>query len=794
MKKLWTILILCLVCVLCAVGFAACDDKTDSANQNTEQGQTEQGDAITKAQLSASYKLVAKTAWAKLGFENVLEEKTATTFSTYSVSLPETGVKLTEGTFNWAALRGNAGASVALINLIGDYYKNENFVITDKVVSFEIEDVHYSPSGEQVRIPSTLSMRPKIDAENKKVEVELRMKNEQYDNYYYFDLGFDFETKTLNYFVFGLHVMGTYSMQKMDTDGDFYFANDGGADGAEMLPSAEFKAEVDKLEADFKTAIADGLTLTGNFQSEYDNFGTVSSKIFFESVNSVNDNGNGSTGNSQNALTKDEFFAELEKREAATLADSDLHYATIDYKYIDTHSDIDLEDTDDVQYLTDQYEDAYAIVFMDGRQQELLGLSDYLKSTLKNMPDAVKSLVEYEISKNNLEFFIDTEYNGVKMCLQYLFDENGYLIYRKESSGEGDNARVVEFTAKVYNKTKDLEVDAFLYKLHELENYSYDRYRFATVSATNIEREGTNPQTTKTGDFELVYYVDSQGQELARARITNEQGDVTTSVTVLGLSHMMSATVENAENGEYAVKRVGSNYDVTAEFDDAESHIHIIAHYVFDMNGYAVYMSYQGEGYATEFTATAYNKEEEGGDTITYTVTSEQWDKAVSLYWTNVTYEFTDGTHGNKVELLADGGLHQYEGAWGEFYVIYKNSKWQVYQGTDMDLQFEYSTPAEYIGGSYSDDFGFMGHMLPTIRGRMDEFTFDEANHQYVAENIGISMGPDDVYPMSVIAKFENQKLVYVKFEAVGGDEYMEATFTDYGTTTIEYPDYILNA
>ncbi|MBQ6728300.1 MAG: hypothetical protein IJQ87_05095 [Clostridia bacterium] len=314
MKKLLTILILCLVCVLCAVGFAACGGD----NSEPEQGQSAQSDYLTKAQLSAGYKLVAKAAWAKLGFENVLEEETATTtFSAYSAALPETGVKLTEGTFNWAALRGNAGASVALINMIGDYYKNENFVITDKVVSFEIEDVFYSPSGEQVRTPSTLFIRPKIDVANKRVEIELRMKNEQYDNYYYFDLGFDFETETLNYFVFGLHVMGTYSMQKMDTNGDFYFANDGGADGEEMLPSAEFIAAVDRLEADFKTAIADGLTLTGNFQSEYDNFGTVSSKIFFDSVNSVNDNGNGQGqgGEDKTVLTAETDFSALVSEE-----------------------------------------------------------------------------------------------------------------------------------------------------------------------------------------------------------------------------------------------------------------------------------------------------------------------------------------------------------------------------------------------------------------------------------------------------------------------------------------------
>ena len=192
-----------------------------------------------------------------------------------------------------------------------------------------------------------------------------------------------------------------------------------------------------------------------------------------------------------------------------------------------------------------------------------------------------------------------------------------------------------------------------------------------------------------------------------------------------------------------------------------------------------------------------------GGDEKTsYTVNSEQWDNAVSLYWKNLTYEFTDGESGNKVELLEDGSLHQYEGAWGEKYCIYRTAQqvWQVYhKGNEWNEDskthaMDYSTEQGYIDGNYGDDFGFMGHMLPTISGRINEFTFDSANNQYVAENIGIPMTPEDVYPMNVIAKFENQKLVYVKFAAVEGSNYFEANFWDYGTTVIEFPDWMLNA
>lgn len=460
MKKLLTIFILCLVFSFCAVGFAACGGD----NSEPEQGQSAQSDYLTKAQLSAGYKLVAKAAWAKLGFENVLEEETATTtFSAYSAALPETGVKLTEGTFNWAALRGNAGASVALINMIGDYYKNENFVITDKVVSFEIEDVFYSPSGEQVRTPSTLFIRPKIDVANKRVEIELRMKNEQYDNYYYFDLGFDFETETLNYFVFGLHVMGTYSMQKMDTNGDFYFANDGGADGEEMLPSAEFIAAVDRLEADFKTAIADGLTLTGNFQSEYDNFGTVSSKIFFESVNSVGDHGNGS-GSGQGdtepsadtkTLTKDEFLIWLEETQTNTFNDDSKHYATVSGTYVREGSgnyDGAYTGTFDLTYPTNMQGDGLAaatIKYSDSAtySMQVLGLNQQLARILA-LTETEGGDLEIKQVESNIDLQYELDYNGVLIIAHYTFDEDGYYLYSLTQQGDNKD----EFTATSYNK------------------------------------------------------------------------------------------------------------------------------------------------------------------------------------------------------------------------------------------------------------------------------------------------------------------------------------------------------
>lgn len=400
------------------------------------------------------------------------------------------------------------------------------------------------------------------------------------------------------------------------------------------------------------------------------------------------------------------------------------------------------------------------------------------------VPADILPAFKFEKDGDNLKLLCDTEFNGINIYMEYEFDINGYLKYRKESESDGTNGESIEFTAKAYNRTKDLEVDAFLTYLRGLETDSYNNVRYATLTAKVTEKQGANPEITETKDFELEYRLDGEQHQIA---LTKD------GLTVLGLSYLMEEYVENVSDGEYAVKKVGSNYDVVATFDS----VHISIHFIFDKDGYILYyLEEEGDAYMVEMTATSYNKT--SGATVDYTVTEEQWDKAVSLYWTNVTYEFTAVGYGTqKVELLEDGGLHQYakDGGWGEVYVIYRNSKWQVYNEDDTTPTFEYDTPADYIDGNYGDDVGFMGAILPSIRGKFDEFTFDSANNQYVAENIGIQMGgSDNLYPMSVTAKFENQKLVYIKFYAADVDvTAFEVDFYDYGTTAINYPDYILN-
>jgi len=178
---------------------------------------------------------------------------------------------------------------------------------------------------------------------------------------------------------------------------------------------------------------------------------------------------------------------------------------------------------------------------------------------------------------------------------------------------------------------------------------------------------------------------------------------------------------------------------------------------------------------------------------ITYTVTAEQWDEATSLYWKNLTFEYTYAYNNEqrtlKLELLEDGSLHQSGNSWGEKYVYYNGSTWTVYDADGVATTLVYNTQADYIAGNYGDDVGFMGNILPMFAGHMDEFTFDETTNQYVISNYSVAVATDFSVTVNVDVKFENGNIVFAKYSfPEESDADFEVTFYDYGTTTIDFP------
>ena len=183
---------------------------------------------------------------------------------------------------------------------------------------------------------------------------------------------------------------------------------------------------------------------------------------------------------------------------------------------------------------------------------------------------------------------------------------------------------------------------------------------------------------------------------------------------------------------------------------------------------------------------------------VEYKVTEEEWDNATSLYWKNLTFEHTYMDEGQaktqKIELLADGSMHQSGDGWGEKYVAYRDSKWIVYNASG-EQSFEYDTASDYIAGNYGDDIGFMKGILPLFEGKMGEFTYDEAKHQYVAENYYFIVYGNEGYYANIVVKFEDANLVYIKVSFVENEGAgFEVNLYDYGKTTIDFPASIPQA
>ena len=155
-------------------------------------------------------------------------------------------------------------------------------------------------------------------------------------------------------------------------------------------------------------------------------------------------------GKGGESMTKDEFMAELERREAATFADETLRYETVDCTYVEhTEREISADGTygitygDNYAYVRVEYEQAHGV------QQRVFGVSAGL---LANMPEEILSATKFVKNGDNLEMSYDATMEGVKFTGKCVFDKNGYVIYSLESqSGDGFSGSA-EFTVKKYNK------------------------------------------------------------------------------------------------------------------------------------------------------------------------------------------------------------------------------------------------------------------------------------------------------------------------------------------------------
>ena len=167
-------------------------------------------------------------------------------------------------------------------------------------------------------------------------------------------------------------------------------------------------------------------------------------------------------GGKDESFTKEDFFAQLEAREKITFSEDDLHYETVDCKYVESsYREINQEGNYAITYNTDNNGHPYAYVLINqatgsGIQQQVLGLSAYLKDFLSHLPEQMLSDADFKKDGDNLVFTLDADYPGSKTVAEYTFDKNGYLTYGAQNSTiEGAGSNGFTFTATAYNKAAE---------------------------------------------------------------------------------------------------------------------------------------------------------------------------------------------------------------------------------------------------------------------------------------------------------------------------------------------------
>lgn len=223
------------------------------------------GNEMSREQLSSSFKEVSSAAYSKLGFE---KEQSSTVASLFSI--PEVGSEVDINGMDAKFLKANAIACVALVDMVGDLYANEDFVVTDNAVTFTISNNNKD---------ANLTILPKLDKVANKAELQmvLDMSSDSYA-YYYFDMNYDFEAKTLNSFT--IHIVlsfsGKDSYQCQRMVGDKFYMTDN--------PEKEYVDAVAEIKTDYITKKQAAVVLTASFQKEFDVYTAVSQKAMADAM------------------------------------------------------------------------------------------------------------------------------------------------------------------------------------------------------------------------------------------------------------------------------------------------------------------------------------------------------------------------------------------------------------------------------------------------------------------------------------------------------------------------------
>lgn len=258
MKKILAMLLSLTLALGCAIGLVGC------ANGGGNDGD---GDGMTRAEYSALYKTVADDLFDKAGYDN--PTATASVMSEVITDIPETTDES-----DISGLKNVMATMAAVLNMLGDYCANEDFVISDKPVTLTGHATVMGYTNTYV-----MTFLPKVDKENSMIYLDWYAEYEVIgldgpDNimleYDYLEIGYDFngENGITSFRLITKRGMTeadmVYDEERIDEQGKAYRLKE---------LNDTFKGVVDGLKTAFMTKKADGIVLTeGNFDTEFQTY------------------------------------------------------------------------------------------------------------------------------------------------------------------------------------------------------------------------------------------------------------------------------------------------------------------------------------------------------------------------------------------------------------------------------------------------------------------------------------------------------------------------------------------
>lgn len=269
----------------CIFALSACNP-TDAGGSTIDDG------SMSKSELATTFKSVAKQSWEKLGAGDPLVEATSQSLLTKFTSINSLNRndipnEMTEQTGDGAiGVKAMSATMIAYVYMIGEYYENDNFVVSDKVVTFDLDNVILP--NEKTQFSARLSLLPRVDKNNNKVIVEMFLTTDSMytqiyslvKSYYYFDIDYNFQTnQTMGCYCLNVQNNKTAKNTDYEEFTEMSIDEDGKCLG-NVLTSDNFKAVCNQTLKDFESEIAQGEFLTGNFCDEFNRYGDRANRAY----------------------------------------------------------------------------------------------------------------------------------------------------------------------------------------------------------------------------------------------------------------------------------------------------------------------------------------------------------------------------------------------------------------------------------------------------------------------------------------------------------------------------------